>query len=356
MEASAPYTPVSAPNPTLSSFTPVKKLFHAAWDRVQKHLLQLFLLNVLVFVAAVILLVVSALILFIGGFFSPVTAGTAFSSATGILAGVLVFIIVLAAIIGMSALQIATVFLLGETVSGGASTLQLFKMGLRKIVPLTVVSLLSGFIVMGGLIVFIIPGILFGILLSFASYFVILDNLSPFEAIKKSVYVVSKNFSAVFIRMTALFAVSFIVGIIFNILNSQEGTITILTGIGSFVFNLLFGWVSVAFMMFTFQEAKRMAGEGRGKITWMIGIALLGWIILLVGGYFAFRAIPANSNTVQPGIFNNVPSVLPIVATPAASLTPASPSASVRATATPRASATPRATATPRAATSSANR
>ncbi len=47
-------------------------------------------------------------------------------------------------------------------------------------------SLLSGLIVMGGLILLIVPGIIFAVRLQFTTYLIVDKNLGPVEAIKKS--------------------------------------------------------------------------------------------------------------------------------------------------------------------------
>jgi uncharacterized membrane protein len=56
----------------------------------------------------------------------------------------------------------------------------------KPIINYFLASLLTGLIVIGGLILLIIPGIYFAFRLKFAAYLVIDKNLGPVEAIKKS--------------------------------------------------------------------------------------------------------------------------------------------------------------------------
>lgn len=356
MDQNLPFTPTLNPIPTaISTFSPVTKLFKTAWDRVQRHLLKLFLLTVILFASGVVLLLLSGLIMLAAGFFSPVASGTAYSSVTAIFAIALLLVVVIAMVVGMMALNIATIVLLSET-QPMLSLLGLYKMSLRKIVPLLAVSLISAFIVLGGLIVFVIPGILFSILLSLSAYFVILDNVSPIEAMRKSVFVVSKNFGVVFIRMAALIGFSLVAGIVLNMFSAQGGGLALIASLASLIFNLLYGWFSVSYLMLLFQEAKKAAGDGRGKLLWLMIVAVIGWIIIFGGGYLIYR-IAANNPAINKSPVKLDNSLLDLeelqdrVATPPASIRPASTtSASIKA------AASPKATSKASAATSSANR
>lgn len=352
MDQNLPVTPSFSANPVTPSFTSIKKMLQLSWERVQKHLLQLFLLTVLMFAFWIVVAIVIAGIFFAAGAFSAGGSSTVF----GILGLIFIPLVIIFLLITILGLQIATIMLLAES-QPALSLIGLYKTALKKILPLTIVSFITTFLVLGGLIVFIIPGILFGVLLSLSTYFLLLDNLSPLESIKRSVYVVSKNFGAIFVRMAALTGISILASMIFNLLSSQGSGVSILTTFVSMVFNLLFGWVSIAYMMFTFQDAKKAAGEGKGKMLWMVIVALIGWLIIGVGGFFIFRAAGNASTTTIPNLAPPTPLTLPsLSATPTASIRPASASASVKPTATPRSTATARATATPKPATSSANR
>ncbi|HAZ28881.1 MAG TPA: hypothetical protein DCY48_03865 [Candidatus Magasanikbacteria bacterium] len=63
------------------------------------------------------------------------------------------------------------------------------------------VSLLIGIIVLGGIILFLIPGIIFAIWFAFSLYAVILDNQKAIPALKTSKHLVSGRLGAVFVRL-----------------------------------------------------------------------------------------------------------------------------------------------------------
>lgn len=361
MDQNLPFTPTLNPLTTPSStsnsfFSPVSSLFKKSWDRVQNHLLRLFLLAVTFFVSGIILLLLTALLISLAGFFSPVTTATTYSSTTTILAVVTFLIVIILMMIGMITLNIATIIVLAET-QPGLSLMGTIKLATRKIGPMLIFGLLSGFVVFGGLVLLVIPGILFSILLTMSGYYIVLDNLSPIEAMRKSVYAVSKSFGVIFIRIAALFGLSFVAGIIINMLTSQSGLVWLLGSILSLIFNLIYGWVSIAFMMFVFQDSKKAAGEGRGKLLPMIIVAILGWMVIFGGGFLIIRAANQNNLPLTNDFpVNNSPlnlnNLQEKVTTPAASVRPSTSSASTKPTATPKPSASPKASA----ATSSASR
>ncbi len=351
MEQNPPYTaPLNHPTPLVSSsFSSISELIKKSWLRTQNQLLRLFLLTLIPVVGVVVTATIFILAL-IG--MSTLSIDT---SGIGIGMGIMAVILVPLLTVLMTALGAATIMLIADT-DPNISSFGIFKKSLKKVWPLLLASLLGGLIIVGGFVLFVIPGILFSILLSFSAYFVVMDNISPIEAMRKSVYIVSKNFGAIFIRLVVLFVIGFVGGLIINMLTGQDGSI--LGSILSLVFNLLFGWYSISYILSLFQESKKVGGDGRGKLMWMSIVAVIGWFLIAGGGYLIFQSASNNPalNTVPPLEFDNTLLDLEdfdeeLVATPVASIRPASASATPRATVSPRPSATPRAST----ATSSAN-
>ncbi len=349
MEQNPPYTaPLNHPTPLISnSFSPVSNLLKTAWDKIQKQLLRLFILTIIgvAFGFAISLGMIALMV----GVAALLPAASALSTVIGLI------IVAISTFILMFTVNIGTMLLLANA-DPALSAWSVFRKSLKKILPVFWVSILSGFIVSGGLVLLVIPGILFGILLTFSVYFVVMDNVSPIEAMRKSVYIVSKNFGAIFIRLVVLFVIGFVGGLIISMLTGQDSRV--LGSILSLIFNLLFGWYSISYMLSLFQEAKKTGGDGRGKLIWMSIMAIIGWLLIVGGGYLIFRATANNPavNTNRPLQFDNtlldLDNLDEIVATPTASVRPASASASSKASATPRPSAIPKASA----ATSSAIR
>lgn len=85
------------------------------------------------------------------------------------------------------------------------------KYGLRKVAPYVWISFLAGLAVFGGLILFIIPGIIFSIWFSVAVYVLIDEDKRGREALKRSKELVKGNWWGVFWR---LFVIGFLSGLV----------------------------------------------------------------------------------------------------------------------------------------------
>lgn len=351
MEQNPPYTaPLNHPTPLVSSsFSSISELIKKSWLRTQNQLLRLFLLTLIPVVGVVVTATIFILAL-IG--MSTLSIDT---SGIGIGMGIMAVILVPLLTVLMTALGAATIMLIADT-DPNISSFGIFKKSLKKVWPLFLVTIISWLIVAGGFVILIIPGILFSVLLSFASYLVILENVSPLQAVRKSVYIISKNFGIIFVRLIVLFLIGFMGGLIINLITGSDGSLVANTV--SFVFNLLFSWFSVAYTYSLFQEAKKMAGEGSGKLIWMAVVALIGWLLITGIVYLVIRSGVVNqSNTIStPSQIDNsfleIDEDEDLFLTPSDSVLPASDSSSPRASTTPRPSASPKAST----ATSSANR
>lgn len=351
MDQNLPFTPNLNPQlPDANRFTPISELFKPAWEKTQKNLLKLFLLTIIPFVIGGIgLVILFSLILIFGTLGSSAILNPMIVLVTGVS--------ILIGVIALLVVNISIMLVLAESQTN-LSLIDLIKLAFKKVVPLLVLSLLSGLIVAGGFVMLIIPGILFAILLSYSSYYLILDQVSPIEAMRKSVYLVSKNFGVIFIRLITLFGMSFVIGILFNMLSSQNNGFSLLSTIISMIFNLVFGWFSISFLIIVFQEAKKIAGDGKGKLLWMVIVALIGWIIILGSSYLVYRTASNSigtstvplSDTTQSDLelLQSIPSESPVSSIiPSSAGTPSSkPAASIKPSVAPKASVS----------TSSANR
>jgi uncharacterized membrane protein len=74
-------------------------------------------------------------------------------------------------------------------------------------------NLLSGLIVIGGMILFIIPGIIWAVMFSFVSYLIIDKNLGPIEAIKESARI-TKGYRWALFRLGILAGLIILLGVV----------------------------------------------------------------------------------------------------------------------------------------------
>ena len=83
-----------------------------------------------------------------------------------------------------------------------------FAKGWHKIIPYWYISLLVGLIVMGGFLLFIVPGIIFAVWFSLAAYILVAEDIKGMNALRESKRLVSGNWSSVCWRF--LFIVLFL--------------------------------------------------------------------------------------------------------------------------------------------------
>lgn len=79
------------------------------------------------------------------------------------------------------------------------SVMESITVGFGRIIPLTWTSILMGLAIMGGFILFIIPGILFAFWFSLSTHAVVLEKMSGTTALKRSKALMSGNIGTVFV-------------------------------------------------------------------------------------------------------------------------------------------------------------
>lgn len=134
-----------------------------------------------------------------------------------------------------------------------------FKRGLHKIWPLLGTGLLAGLIVSGGLMLLIIPGVIFGVWFAFVSYLVVAENLSGKSALSRSKQLVKGNFGGVFGRILALgilvAAISIVASMLFGFIFGEE-----IGGIFSTTLSVVIAPFGTVYMFLIYEELKKIKG------------------------------------------------------------------------------------------------
>lgn len=290
-----------------ASLPPIGQLFSQSWQTFTQSMLSLFLLNVLG-IAIYIGLAVAAFLVFIlsgaGSFLLKNGLQGIATTLTTMSGSTITILVVIAAVFGLiylivgSALQISSILLVdsqGKTSLGSA-----FKKSLALIIPLFLVSILTFVLTFGALFVFVLPAILFYFLLIFVQLEVVLNNKRWLGAVKRSVLVVSKNFGAIFIRLILLVLLYLGYTILVNLISKIGPETEVLTGIISFVINLLLGWFALAYQITLYKQARIGLDNQEGKsIIWMWIVAIIGWLIAVGVFFMGYKAISS-------GILNNL--------------------------------------------------
>lgn len=280
-----------------TSFPPIGQLFSQSWQTFTQSMLSLFLLNVLGIAIYIGLAVVAFLIFILSGAGSfllknglqgiATTLPTMSGSTITILAVIATIFGLIYLIVG-SALQISSILLVdsqGKTSLGSA-----FKKSLGLIIPLFLVGILTFVLTFGAFFVFILPAILFYFLLIFVQFEVVLNNQRWLGAVRRSVFIVSKNFGVILIRLIVIVLIYIGIAIIIPDLLYKIGPEPqIFVGIISFLINLLLGWYMLAYYITLYKQARVGLEQEKGKgIVWIWIIAIIGWLIaaiLIIGGW-----------------------------------------------------------------------
>lgn len=145
--------------------------------------------------------------------------------------------------------QIVTVYAAQNAIKGtiGPISEVLKKSWSGKIAQLFVLQLLLGLIILGGLILFVIPAIIFGVWFAFALYFLILENKGITESLGASKTLVSGYFWTV-LGYNLLYGV--ITSIVIGILNM------VIPFVGSFLVSIM-SLYFVIFPLLLYRELKK---------------------------------------------------------------------------------------------------
>lgn len=120
-------------------------------------------------------------------------------------------------------------------------------------------SLMIGLVVLGGLILLVIPGIIFLVWFSFSYYVLIEEGISGVDAMKRSKALVSGKWFAVFGRLAVIFIAGIVVGSVFSVLTGMVDQIlgvTLISIIGMLA-NAVVAPVSVAYLYLLYKELKQ---------------------------------------------------------------------------------------------------
>lgn len=279
---------------SVKTLPPIKSLFTESYDLLKKTLAPFLVFNIIVFlitIGAVIMMGAGLFMLGFGAIISGIFNDNLPTLGASAVVSVVIFIIVIAIISSLA--QIGSTIILFEGKSN-AKPVDIIKRSAKFIPPLLGTGLLMFFIIMGGVFLFIIPGIIFSIFLTLSYYAVIIENKGPVEALKRSFYLVTTNFSAFFLRILALWGFLFLINVILGaILGSiadsagNEGVVGIVNLL-NLVLQILTSWFSIAYMVTLFKHLKTIHGDGEKSIKIISILSVVGWII---GAFFLYAVI-----------------------------------------------------------------
>ena len=269
-DSSSPPPSGPPPRPVTHELTDIGELFQESWTLFKRRfliLIGLCLLGIVAFIAPVLLSAGLVSMTTSGGvtFVAIITVGV----LVGILCGIWCFGGFLCAV-----------------VDDGLNLKGALARGQGMILPLAWVSLLSGFIICGGYMLLIIPGIIFSVWFVFAQFVLVEDDVRGMSALLKSTEYLRGQWFSVALRLLLIWAVS--------------GIVSVIPLVGPFLSLAFFPYV-IIFHYLIFRDLRQLKGDvpfscGTGdKLLWpgvaLIGLVIVPAILISIAGFSMFGAL-----------------------------------------------------------------
>lgn len=202
---------------------------------------------------------------------------------------IFILLVVLLTILGLS--MLLAIMQSDKKISIGT----LFSQALKLIIPSFLTGCIVQFLTLGGMFFFFIPGLIIAILTGFAGLEVASGSSRYFEAIRKSVQLVSQNFGELFARILVLFLgvliISWLPGAMLSMGNGNPSA-NLLLVIVNLILQAVLGWFSMAFIYELYLEAKKVTDFKKKTTTvWMYIVGTLGWIMMIFIGFTLWHVI-----------------------------------------------------------------
>jgi len=170
-----------------------------------------------------------------------------------------------------------------------------FRKGWHKIISFVWISILAGFITLGGFLLFIIPGIIFAIWFAFPIYVLVSEDLRGMNALFRSKQLVSGKWGSVALRLFTIGVIALVIySVIFFPLSFFVGKKA--ADIVGSIISLFLTPFSVTFTFLIYEDLKKFKGEvsfeppKRGTKIKFILIGIIGMIgifgILLIRQFY----------------------------------------------------------------------
>ena len=137
-----------------------------------------------------------------------------------------------------------------------------FKMSFQKFFPYLWIAILSTLIVIGGLILFVIPGIFWAISYSLGIYILITEDLRGYKALQRSKELIKNYWWPVFFRNISLFLILIVFTLPLLFLESliQSKIIPLVSFIYELIYSLFFISILTIYSFYIYKDLKRIKG------------------------------------------------------------------------------------------------
>ncbi len=254
-----------------------------AFSILMKHIGAILFLSVIPGIATFLLSMVISVIV-VGGFFSFSRPGTGFNPQVIMLA-VGGFILLMLAIVVINAWFQAAMYMLIASHNTPLSFGTVLKKSFTKLLSFGWVLFLSGFIITGGYLLLVIPGILFMVWFTSAPFIMLTENRRGMDALLASREYIRGFGTSVLLRI--LFTL--VLGIAFIILTFLIGELfdnTFIRSLIVFILNLLITPFYIAYFYVIYENLRSIKGTvttntSNGSKFLYIMVALLGFVLII---------------------------------------------------------------------------
>jgi len=287
---------------TSKSFPSIGDLFKESWVSFKKSWVYLLAFYAIVFGVSIVVygIFIGILILFgVGAALSAsvLPKGGGPQVLIGMLGafGIFIPIFIVLSLLMSSAVQAGMILIVNkhrQEIGFG----DVLKKSIGLAIPVFLVNVLLFITGVGGFFMFIIPGIIFGLLFVFAPYEAVLENKKWTGALRTSMGIVTSNFGDIFVRLLLLFVMMFAIGIALSIIrfaitlpfmfiNDSNISVIINMSIGLLAWpvQIALSWFSVAYINSLYNQAKQAVDPNKkSSLMWVWIITVVGWIIAMI--------------------------------------------------------------------------
>ena len=179
------------------------------------------------------------------------------ASVAGMAVGRMIALMVIGSIVGLLAHGMTVLMAQDALTDVPVSLSTAWTRTRSRIVPLVITAVLVGIMVSLGTVLLVIPGVVLGFFLMFSFVSLMVEEASPFEAVKTSMRTVKNNFGATFIFFPVVTALSVLAGIVTVV----TGLIPVLGAIISVLLGSAFASFVTVFVVAVYGELASRGGE-----------------------------------------------------------------------------------------------
>lgn len=277
----ASFSQQSVPRPNLTSLPGAIATLGQAWALYKRRLVTFL---------GIMAIPILALTAFIALFFASGLPGFMPDSPVLTAGGILflvILVIVFFLVILVSQLwgQTALLYAIRDS-QEGIGVVEAYRRGWRKILSYWWVSVLVGFITMGGFLLFFVPGIIFAVWFSLAMFVLISEDLKGMNALLKSREYVKGNWGKVLWRFLFIGVLSFIIALVL-FLNLTFLKIPFGGEIGQLAIGLFLTPFATTYTFLMYNNLKALKGEfvfapTGGRKTKFIIVGIIGFLFIPV--------------------------------------------------------------------------